>query len=191
MQRNYCAQKYRTGSLQHLSSLAVQSGDSKGDDFIHIASASHLVAATAAASDGPALVAHLFLLLKAYVLAHYLEAPEFKSCATTAFVNLNGARAPYYEMVSYTFDKLDTSDVILRFMVDLQCIVWKPFDDISAAELARRAQLPNSFLVRVMFRFQKLQGSKNGGDKDKFKLCSYRDLYRSDASCGERGKKHH
>lgn len=162
-----------------------------GDDFIHIASASHLVAAAATASSDPILVIRLFLLLKTCVLADYLKAPDFKRCATNAFVNPNGSRAPYYGMVSYAFDELDKSDTMLRFMVDLQCTVWKPADDVSAAELALRARLPNSFLVRDMLRYHELKGSKNDVDKDNFKLCRYRDPYRSNASCGECGEKHH
>lgn len=80
---------------------------------------------------------------------------------------------PWYEHVVYAFSTLSGADPMLRYLVDLQSVAWRPQSDSVSGEDALRAELPNLFLVQVMIRNYELRASPVA--KQDFDVCSFHD----------------
>lgn len=73
-------------------------------------------------------------------------------------------RPPRYNTVIYAFNNLRTDIRLLKFLVDTHCAFWeRDHDDLDEAEKAQQSQLPNDFLVRVMYRYSELKDTEENG----------------------------
>jgi hypothetical protein len=82
---------------------------------------------------------------------------------------ISSMHPPSYNTVIYAFDNLRTDIRLLEFLVDTHCAFWKrDHDDLNEAQKAQQCQLPNEFLVRVMYRYSELKDTgKDGKDLDR------------------------
>jgi hypothetical protein len=64
---------------------------------------------------------------------------------------------PVYETIIYAFDMLPAEGPILILLVNAHCSSFKAtFDTSDNGELARRARVPHSFLLRAMLRYSEI-----------------------------------
>jgi hypothetical protein len=111
------------------------------------------------------------VLIKACVFGGRFLAWTFKRDIHNFYVTYKERKPPWYENVKYAFENLDEDDILLKFMVDMQCITWHPDADGKDEEVVHRVLLPSAFLVRVMIRNYELK--KSPVAKKDVKLCSY------------------
>jgi hypothetical protein len=111
-----------------------------------------------------------FILIKARVFGDRFLALAFKRDTYNCFVTLKGSNPPWYEYVKYAFGNLPEDDLLLTFMVDMQCISWQPDSD-DEEEVVHRVPLPPAFLVRVMIRNYELKETPMA--RQDIDLCSY------------------
>jgi hypothetical protein len=85
---------------------------------------------------------------------------------------------PRYNGIIYAFNNLRSDVPLLNFLVDLHCAFWqRTCDDADEDEKALQSQLPNDFLVRVMYRYSELRETKTYGRR--LERCLYH-LHASD-----------
>jgi hypothetical protein len=111
------------------------------------------------------------VLVKACVFGDGFLAPGFKREAHNLFVNLKGRKPASYEHIAYAFDNLGEDDLLLNYLVDLQCIAWTPPMDDDVDEMTWRDVVPTKVLIRVMLRYYELKLSPMG--ESDMNLCSY------------------
>jgi hypothetical protein len=119
--------------------------------------------------NGPEYREENLLVMKSCVFGDRFGAPRFKQDAHNLFVDLYQV-APFYANVNYAFENLSENDELLRFLVDTHCLYWFPeLDDEEEKTLQK--QLPNSFLLQVMYRTYEIR--KNPAKTVRLDICSY------------------
>jgi hypothetical protein len=79
---------------------------------------------------------------------------------------------PCYEWVTFAFRNLKEDDKLLAFLVDCHCSHWNPDAD-DEEEKILRAELPNAFLVQVMFKYYEMRDRRLTSKA--VDICSYHD----------------
>jgi hypothetical protein len=118
-----------------------------------------------------------FLTLKSCIFGDRFLAPKFKEAAHNAFVDLRGHNPPMYEHVIYAFEHLQEEDLMLALLVDTHSMYWQPVYFKAEQEL-QQAELPHSFLLRVMTRTYELKTNNGlpgaqGNGFSGIDICSY------------------
>jgi len=110
------------------------------------------------------------LRIKACVFGDRFMAFSFKKAAHNQYISEKDIKVPWYEHIKYAFENLAEDDLLLTAQVDFHCYAWDPNQD-DEDELEVRPQLPNSFFVRVMMRYQQLISVSS--DENTLKTCPY------------------
>ncbi|KAL1797231.1 hypothetical protein ACET3X_003837 [Alternaria dauci] len=93
------------------------------------------------------------MLLKACAFGHRFLIKDFERITHNRYVKYF-MHCTWYTHVIYAYNNLPAQSLLLKLMVEKQCINWSSdFDNKRNKEEERRHDLPKEFLIQVMVRF--------------------------------------
>ncbi|CAN9298872.1 unnamed protein product [Alternaria alternata] len=98
-----------------------------------------------------------FMLLKAYVFANRFLIADFERIVHNLLIDhMVDFGCSMYEHIIFAYENLPEDSLVLKLMVEMQCLRWE-LDFDGDEEKQRRLDLPKAFLVQVMVRLVELR----------------------------------
>lgn len=97
---------------------------------------------------------------KTYVLADRLGSNQFLKAVNNYIIDGDIGEAPWYDCVIYAFENIPADRPILKMMVDSHCADSFTEDDEIESERRLLAELPHTFLIRIMQCYRQMREDK-------------------------------
>ena len=124
--------------------------------------------------------------IKACVFGDRFMTPGFRVSSESALIDAvidSSSFPPFHDTIISAYEHLPPNSPVFQALIDRHCYSFNEGSDTEGnGELARRAQLPNNFLVGVMLRYMRLHF---GNKKKVLKRCDYHG-HSSDDEKGEK-----
>ncbi|KAH6858575.1 hypothetical protein AA0119_g8052 [Alternaria tenuissima] len=99
-----------------------------------------------------------FMLLKACIFANRFLVADFERITHNLIIDhFLKCQCAWYKHIIFAYENLPEDSLVLKLMVELQCLYWS-MDDDDEKEKRSRPDLPKEFLIQVMGRFAELRG---------------------------------